>query len=70
MAEKGGPPDGLWNMVPEAASSMLAAGVSPRVVQDILGHRSVAMTLGLYSHVTPALVADAVARVEALVGRA
>jgi len=33
------------------ATMMLEAGVNPRVVQEILGHRDVETTLGTYSHV-------------------
>ena len=48
------------------ASLLMAAGVSPRVVQERLGHSSVTMTLGTYSHTTPALHADATLRLEQL----
>ncbi len=34
-----------------AATLMLAQGVQPRVLQDVLGHSDIRMTLGLYSHV-------------------
>jgi site-specific recombinase XerD len=46
---------------------MLAQGVSPRVVMEILGgiHRS-SVTMNTYSHVTPASSRQAVARVEGL----
>ena len=32
---------------------MVGAGVSPRLVQERLGHANVSVTLGLYSHVMP-----------------
>jgi integrase len=44
------------------ATLLLAKGVHPRVVQDLLGHASVTLTLDTYSHVLPqmgSLVADA-----------
>ena len=33
-----------------AASSWLAAGADPKVVQRVLGHASAAMTMDLYGH--------------------
>jgi integrase len=49
-----------------AASLMLAQGVSPRVVMEILGHSQISVTMNIYSQVTPASSRDAVARVEGL----
>jgi integrase len=49
-----------------AASRMLAQGVSPRVVMEILGHSQISVTMNTYSHVTPASSREAVARVEGL----
>ena len=37
------------------ASLLLKQGVRPKVVQERLGHSSVAVALGTYSHVTPGL---------------
>jgi integrase len=48
------------------ATLALAAGVNPRVVQEILGHSSVAMTLDRYSHVSEELQRDAGERVDRL----
>lgn len=42
-----------------AASLLLAQGVPPRVVMDILGHSQMATTMDLYSHVMPAAHRDA-----------
>lgn len=49
-----------------AASLMLAQGVSPRVVMEILGHSQISVTMNTYSHVTPASSREAVARVEGM----
>jgi integrase len=43
------------------ASLMLLAGVHPKIVSEMLGHSTVAITLDTYSHVTPGLQ-DAAAR--------
>ena len=37
------------------ASIMLKAGVHPRIVQERLGHSTIAITLDIYSHVFPGL---------------
>lgn len=36
-----------------AAQLMLTAGVNPKVVSEMLGHTSVAISLDRYSHVIP-----------------
>lgn len=41
-----------------AASYMLVLGVHPKVVQEMLGHSTVTLTLDTYSHVLPALHKD------------
>jgi integrase len=45
------------------ATLALGTGVNPRVVADRLGHSDVSLTLGLYSHVTQSVEADAAERV-------
>ena len=39
------------------ASLLLAQGVSPRVVMDVLGHSQLSITMDLYSHVMPSAFA-------------
>jgi integrase len=41
------------------ASIALAAGVHARVVQETLGHSTIAVTLELYSHIAPTMQRDA-----------
>jgi integrase len=41
------------------ATRALEAGVSPKVVQEVLGHASAMVTLDIYSHVVPSMKADA-----------
>jgi len=38
-----------------SASLMLKANIHPKVVQERLGHSSIAITLDLYSHVAPGM---------------
>jgi integrase len=49
-----------------AATALLVAGVSARVVQSILGHSQISLTLGTYSHAIPELQKDAAERMDAL----
>ncbi|MCL2500327.1 MAG: site-specific integrase [Defluviitaleaceae bacterium] len=42
------------------ATRLLEKNVSPKVVSDILGHKSINITLNLYSHVMPGLKQEAV----------
>jgi len=49
-----------------AASLMLAQGVNPRVVMEILGHSQISVTMNTYSHVTSASSREAMARVDSL----
>jgi integrase len=49
------------------ATLALEAGVHPKVVQERLGHASIAITLDTYSHAVPAMEAEAARTVAALV---
>jgi integrase len=41
------------------ASLLLAQGVSPRVVMDVLGHSQLSITMDLYAHVMPSALREA-----------
>ncbi|WP_269458431.1 tyrosine-type recombinase/integrase [Micromonospora coriariae] len=47
------------------AMLLLAAGVSPRVVMDILGHSQIAVTMNIYGHVMPAMQQEAPGHMDA-----
>jgi integrase len=49
-----------------AATTVLASGVHPKVVQECLGHSSVAITLDIYSHVAPTMQEDAARRMDSV----
>ena len=51
------------------ATLALQAGIPAKIVQDRLGHSTVAITLNIYSHVTPQLQSDAAAIVAGLLVR-
>jgi integrase len=42
-----------------AATLLLSRGVHPKIVSEMLGHSTVAITLDVYSHVTPAMHREA-----------
>lgn len=46
------------------ASHLLAAKVHPKVVQERLGHSSIAITLDIYSHLLPNMQGEAAAAVD------
>jgi integrase len=46
------------------ASQLLLDGVHPKVVQERLGHSTIAITMDLYSHVAPTMQCDAAERLD------
>ena len=46
------------------ASLLLSMGVHPKVVQELLGHSQISVTLDTYSHVLPSLQGEAISRLE------
>lgn len=47
-----------------AATIMLSNGVHPKIVSEMLGHSTIAITLDLYSHVTPNMQREAAAAMD------
>ncbi|MDQ3514358.1 MAG: site-specific integrase, partial [Chloroflexota bacterium] len=45
-----------------------AQGVHPKVVSEMLGHATISLTLDTYSHLVPAMHAQAAAAMDALLG--
>jgi integrase len=54
------------NLRHTCASFHLAAGTNPRVVMEILGHASVSITLGIYSHLLPGVQEEAAKRMDSI----
>jgi len=52
------------------ATRMLAAGIHPKIGQEHRGHSTIAITLDLYSHVTPGMQADAAEPVDLAIRQA
>ncbi len=45
-----------------AASLLMSQGVHPKVVQELLGHSTIGMTMDVYSHVLPSMQQDAIGK--------
>jgi integrase len=50
------------------ATLLLSIGTHPKVVQELLGHGQIGMTMDTYSHVMPTLQRDTMARLDDLLG--
>ena len=48
------------------ATLLLGQGVHPKIVQELLGHATIAITLDTYSHVLPNMQSEAATKMEAL----
>jgi len=53
------PPMRLHDLRHSCATLLLARNVHPRVVMEILGHSTIAMTMNVYSHVVPQIAREA-----------
>jgi len=49
------------------ATLLLSKGVHPKIVQELLGHATIAITLDTYSHVLPNMQGEAVTAMETIV---
>lgn len=56
----------LYDLRHTAATLRLANGEHPKVVQEMLGHASIALTMDTYSHVLPGMQEESAARLDAL----
>ena len=65
-ARDGLPHIGVHGLRHSWATLALRAGVHPKVVQERLGHSSITVTLGIYSHVTYGLDLGVAEQVAAL----
>jgi len=52
-----------------AATLLLGLGVHAKVVQEMLGHTQISMTMDIYSHVLPSMQQDAVSKLNNLLMR-
>ena len=59
LQEAGLPHMRFHDMRHSAATLLLSMGVNPKVVQEILGHSNISMTMDTYSHVLPSIHKEA-----------
>jgi integrase len=62
------PPIRFHDLRHTSATLMLLAGVPVKVVSEMLGHSSIAITLDVYAHVLPEMQRDAVNTLQRLLG--
>jgi integrase len=64
LKKAGLPPMRFHDLRHSAATVLLSMHVHPKVVQEILGHSTIRMTMDTYSHVLPSMQQDAVDKLE------
>jgi integrase len=47
-----------------AATILLGMGVHPKIVQEMLGHNQISMTMDIYSHVLPTMQKEVVEKLD------
>jgi integrase len=55
LQEVGLPPMRFHNLRHSAATLLLSMGVNPKVVQELLGHGAISVTMDIYSHALPSM---------------
>jgi integrase len=69
LAKAGLPRIRVHDLRHTAATHLLTRGVHPKVVQDLLGHSTISLTLDTYRHVAPGLHAQVADHMEVLFKR-
>jgi len=65
-AKNGLPPVRLHDLRHSNATALIQAGVSPKVVQQRLGHSDINITLNTYTHVLPEMDQEAASTIDNL----
>jgi integrase len=68
LKRAGLPPVRFHDLRHTCATLLLGRGVNPKIVSELLGHSTVAITLDLYSHLLPTMQATATSALEAALG--
>ena len=66
LAANGLPQVRVHDLRHTVATLHLARSENPKVVQELLGHSTIALTMDTYSHVTPSIHVAAAAKMQAL----
>jgi integrase len=70
LLKKAGLPDiRFHDLRHSTATLLLSEGVHPKVVQELLGHSNISMTMDVYSHVLPSMQQDAIGRLNSTLAR-
>ena len=69
LAETGLPRLRFHDLRHSCASLLLAQGVAPRVVMETLGHSQIGLTMNTYTHVMPAVQAEAAEAMDRVFGK-
>jgi integrase len=70
LLEKAGLPDIRFHDLRHSSATMLLGmKVHPKIVQEILGHSQIAITLDIYSHVLPTMQEEAMNKINEALGR-
>jgi integrase len=65
VLKKAGLPDIRFHDLRHSAATMLLTmGVHPKVVQELLGHNQISMTMDIYSHVLPTMQKEAMSKMD------
>ena len=69
LLEKAGLPHMRFHdMRHSAATLLLSMDVNPKIVQEILGHSNISMTMDVYSHVLPSMQKEAMGKWDEALG--
>lgn len=69
LAELGLPRVRFHDLRHSAATLLLKGGIHPKVVQEILGHSHISVTMNLYTHYLPVLHEEAMTRLDTILGK-
>jgi len=64
LKDAGLPPMRFHDLRHSAATILFAAGVNPKVIQELLGHSTISITLEVYSHVLPSMQQEAAGKMD------
>jgi integrase len=65
LLNKAGLPDMRFHDLRHSAATILmAAGVHPKMVQERMGHSTIAMTMDIYSHVLPSMQQEVAEKID------
>ncbi len=66
LAQAGLPDIRFHDLRHTSATILLSLGIHPKVVQEMLGHSQIGITMDVYSHALPTMQADAVGKLNAV----